>query len=237
MQTPRVAVLVPFLLLSACAFAQTSGNGVSREEAREVPDFSGVAVGHGLRAEVKVGPKSVRISGDENLLALVRTEVVDGTLKVSLERNRRVRTSSGLRVFISSPQVTSVGASGGARVDAEVTATPAFSAGASGGAHLKVRGVDARALEVDASGGSEVTVWGRAETMEADASGGSEIHGRELTLRALEVDASGGSRVEANPSERLEAELSGGSTVSVDSEPAQREVSSSGGSRVVVRQR
>ncbi|MBN1208471.1 MAG: DUF2807 domain-containing protein [Myxococcaceae bacterium] len=233
MQTLRIALVIPALFVSACAFAQAAGPGGSREERREVPDFDGVAVGHGFKAQVTVGPKSVRVSGDEALVGLVRTEVEDGKLVVRVDRSAWPRRGSGVRLTISSPKLTSVASSGGAKVDAEVAATDTFTAQASGGSELSVRNLDAKQLRVESSGGAEVTLKGRADTAQMEASGGAEVHGQELILEALDVEASGGATVNANPSQRIEADLSGGSTVHVDSSPSQRNVSSSGGARVV----
>ena len=234
MNSLRVSLFVPALLLSACAFAQVSGNGVSREETREVADFKGVEVGSGLNAKVTVGPKSVRVTGDENLVGLVVTEVENGKLEVKLQKGSRVKGTSKLRIFISSPQVTSVGASGGAVVDAEASPGSNFAAAASGGGEVNVRNVDAKALALDASGGAQVKVIGRADTLAIDASGGSEVHAEELSgVKTLAVEASGGCRVKANPSDSIAAELSGGSTLHVASSPSQRAVQASGGSEVV----
>jgi len=233
MMSLRVAAFVPALLLSACAFAQVTGNGVSREEAREVADFTGVHVGSGLQAQVTVGPRAVRVSGDENLVALVRTEVVDGKLEVALEKGTRVRGTGKLRVTISSPRVTSVGSSGGAQVRAEVGSTDSFAAAASGGGELTVRGVASSKLAVSASGGAKVTVQGRTDALAVEASGGSKVHAGDLSVKVLAVTASGGSSVQSNPSDNIAAQLSGGSTVRVNSAPAQRAVSASGDSEVV----
>jgi hypothetical protein len=231
MKTLRVALIVPTLLLSAAAFAEEPGKGATRD----VPDFDGVQVSNGLKAKVTVGPKSVRISGDEKQVSQVRTEVVDGKLVVKMEKSSwfSSHSSKGILVTISSPKVTSVEASGGADVDAEASATETFEAEASGGADINVRNLDAKKLKIDVSGGSEATLNGRTDMADMDASGGAEIHAQELSIKVLNVDASGGCTVEANPTERIAADVSGGSTVHVDSAPAQREVSSSGGARVV----
>ncbi|MFL5347572.1 MAG: head GIN domain-containing protein [Hyalangium sp.] len=230
MQTLRTALVVPTLLLSLCAFAE----GATREETRDVPDFNGVEVSHGMKAKVTIGPKSVRISGDEKQVSQVRTEVVDGKLVFRVEKGSWWGSSSkGLHLTISTPKLTSVGASGGADVDAEATAADTFSVDSSGGSDVSVRNLDAKKVKVEISGGGEVTLKGRADTLNVDASGGSQVHGKELSLKSLDVDASGGAGVEANPSERIEAELSGGSTVHVDSAPNQRDVSTSGGAQVV----
>ncbi len=226
MQTLRIAVLVPALLLSTASFAQSAG-------AREVSDFEGVQVGSGLKAKVTVGPKSVRVSGEEKQVGQVRTEVKDGKLVVWVEKSSWFSRTSGVQVTISAPKLTSVASSGGAEVEAEVAATDTFTAEASGGADLIVRNVDAKTLKVESSGGAEVTVQGRADSASVDCSGGAEVHGQELSLKVLEVDASGGATVKANPTDRIEADASGGSTVHVDGNPSQRDVSSSGGGKVV----
>ena len=229
MQTLRTALVVPTLLVSLCAFAEGA-----REENRDVPDFNGVEVSHGLKAQVTIGPKSVRISGDEKRVAQVRTEVVDGKLVVRVEKNAGWGSSSkGIHVTISTPKLTSVEASGGAEVDAEATPADTFSIDSSGGSDVSVRNLDAKKLKVGVSGGGGVTLKGRADALNLEASGGAEVHGKELSLKSLDVDASGGAEVEANPTDRIEAELSGGSSVHVNSNPAQREVSTSGGAEVV----
>ncbi|HVG57583.1 MAG TPA: head GIN domain-containing protein [Hyalangium sp.] len=231
MKTLQVALIVPTLLLSAVAFAEDPAKG----SVRDVPDFDGVQVSNGLSAKVTVGPKSVRITGDEKQVSQVRTEVVDGKLVVKMEKKGWFGSNSGkgVQITISSPKVTSVEASGGADVEAEVSASESFVAEASGGGDVSVSNLDVKKLKVDVSGGAEATVKGRAELADMEASGGAEIHARDLSLKTLKVDASGGCSVEANPTDSISADVSGGSSVHVDSAPTQREVSSSGGAKVV----
>ncbi|KFE68509.1 head GIN domain-containing protein [Hyalangium minutum] len=230
MKTLRIALAVPTLLLATASFAEPSDTGATRE----VADFNGVEVSNGISAKVKVGPKSVRISGDEKRVGQVRTEVVDGKLVVQMEKKSWFGggSSKGIEVTISNPQVTSVSASGGASIDAEASAANTFSAEASGGAVISVRNVDAKKVEVEVSGGGEATLKGRADTVDVEASGGAVVNAQELSHKSLDVEASGGTVVNANPTDRIEADLSGGCVVNVASAPAQREVESSGGSVV-----
>ncbi|WP_224368521.1 head GIN domain-containing protein [Hyalangium versicolor] len=231
MQNLRAALVVPTLLLSFCAFAE----GSTREETRDVSDFHGVEVGGGIKAQVTIGPKSVRVSGDDKQVSLLRTEVEDGKLVVNMDKKSWGEniSSKGVRVVISTPKLTHVGASGGAEVEAEATSAESFSVDSSGGSELTVRKLDTKRLEVEVSGGGEVTLKGRADSAEVEASGGAEVHAKELSLKSLEVEGSGGVSVDANPSESIKAELSGGSSVHADSAPARRKVSASGGSQVV----
>lgn len=227
----RATLVVPCVLLSACAFAQTKGNGVAREQQRDVGSFEAVHIASGLHATVTRGDTSVKLSGDENLLALIETEVEDGVLEVRIKRGQRVH-SGDIRVAVATPKLKEVGASGGSTVDAQAGAQSKFSAEASGGSILTVKGVDSDKVEVEASGGSRVTLKGRADTVEAEASGGSVVRADDVEMASLDVEASGGARIEAGPSKRLHGDLSGGSVVRLSSSPAQRDVETSGGSGV-----
>lgn len=227
----QAALVVPCVLLSACAFAQTKGNGVSQEQQREVGRFERVHIASGLKATVTTGDTAVSLSGDENLLALIETEVEDGELVVRLKRGERVR-GGDVRVTLSTPRLAAVEASGGSIVEAQASAQGQFEAEASGGSIVTVKKVDAGTLEVEASGGSRVTLEGRAEEVKAEVSGGSVVRADEVEMASLRVEASGGARVEAGPSKRLTGDLSGGSLVRLSRSPAQRDVETSGGSKV-----
>ncbi|MCE9668481.1 DUF2807 domain-containing protein [Myxococcus stipitatus] len=240
MKTARMSLLVPFLLLTGgAAHAEATNDAAQKGEVREVSDFDSVSVGQGIQAKVKVGPKSVRVEGPQELLSRLRFVVKDGTLRTEVDRkggpfNGNSFNGSKVRVYVSNPHFEEIGASGGSRVEAEVTSENEFGAQASGGATLLVRGVDASKVEVEASGGGTVTLDGRARELEVEASGGAVVKAMDLKgLKELEVEASGGSRVEANPSSSLSVQGSGGSTIQCGSRPPRTQVQASGGTEVL----
>jgi hypothetical protein len=221
----RTLVLPVALLISVPAFAQGSQP--------EVPDFHGVAVSHGIRAEVKPGAKSVRLEGREEDVARVKLVVKDGVLQTEVEKTGFF--SKGLkdvRLYVTSPRVESVAASGGSRVKAEATKADEFSVASSGGSEIQLTGVDAKKLEVAASGGSELTLKGRAGELEVAGSGGSIIEARDVQTEELEVRASGGSRVETTAERSITGSLSGGSMVKAGKKPERVQVSTSGGAGI-----
>ncbi|AEI63637.1 head GIN domain-containing protein [Corallococcus macrosporus] len=239
MSPARVSIVASLLLFGACAHAQDSQANASaqgRGDVREVPDFNEVSVSHGIRAEVKVGPKSVRLEGPAELLSRIQLEVDDdGTLKTRVAK----RTFSGfrggnVRLYVSNPRVEGISASGGSHVEADATRAEDFDVEASGGAIVTVRGVDARKVEAEASGGSQVTLAGRATEFDAEASGGSAVRALDVKgVKTLDTEASGGSRVEVDASERVTGEASGGSILQLVSRPGQSDVRTSGGSRLI----
>lgn len=239
MSTVRAAFVSSFLLLSACAaHAEDKKDApASQGSAREVPDFRGVAVSHGIHAEVKRGAKAVRLEGPADLVSRVKLEVEDGVLVTRVERQGLFDTGfrgGKVRLYVTNPQVERLSASGGGSIDAEATHTDAFSAEASGGGTLEVRDVDARKVQAEASGGARVTLSGRAQELDAEASGGSVVKALEVKgVKTLAAEASGGARVEADATERVSGEASGGSVIRLLSRPGQSDVDTSGGSKVV----
>lgn len=232
MKTARMTLLVPMLMFASASFADDSRT----TETREVSDFKSVSVGHGIKAQVKVGPKSVRLEGPADKLAALKLVVKDGELTTQMERGNFFKGMQNGRItlYISNPRVEGVSASGGSHVEADATSSEEFSAEASGGAALNIRDINADKLEIEASGGAVVNLSGRARNMEVEASGGSIIKARDIkSVKTLEVEASGGSQLEANPSEEISVEASGGSTIQCDSRPPRTKVKAGGGSRVI----
>src|SRR5688500_8976309 len=77
------ALTVPVaLLVSAPVLAQDAAKGAQLE----VPEFHGVAVSHGIRAEVKPGAKAVRLEGKAEDVARVKLEVRDGVLTTQVSK-------------------------------------------------------------------------------------------------------------------------------------------------------
>jgi hypothetical protein len=226
----RALVLPLSLLVSAPVLAQEAAGG----RAVDVPDFHGVAVGHGIRAEVRPGARSVRLEGSQEELSRVKVVVKEGVLRTEVEPGGPF-FSPGLkdvRLYVTSPRVESIAASGGSQVDAEATRVEGFQLAASGGSRVTLRSVDSRELKMAASGGSVLKLEGRAEALEVAANGGSIIEAREVRAESLEVAASGGSQVKARPSRSIQGALSGGSMVTASREPERVQVQTSGGSRV-----
>lgn len=226
----RSLLLPVALLVSVPALAQDAAKG----NTIEVPDFRGVAVSHGIRAEVKPGPKSVRLEGNKDDLARVKLEVKDGVLTTQVEKTSMFfnKGLKDVRLYVTSPRVESVVASGGSDVDAEATRVDTFEVAASGGSEVELTQVDSQKLEAAASGGSQLSFEGRATELKVAGSGGSIIEANKLQMESLNVTASGGTRVEASPERSIEGALSGGSMVKASKKPASVQVNSSGGSQV-----
>lgn len=85
------------LSLGACngsSITGTPGSGNLATESRPVSGFTGVSVGHGGHLVVEqTGVASLEITAEDNLLPLIRSEVVNETLVLGLVPGANVQSS------------------------------------------------------------------------------------------------------------------------------------------------
>jgi hypothetical protein len=251
-------VIIPLLLsaLPAAARADVQGSGRVVDQNRQVAEFSRVQVASGIQARIEPGPRSLSLRGDDNLLALVRTEVKNGTLLIGFEPHSSVHMEKPVVASIRAPRLDGLGASGGSEIDSSVPTGDELRLEASGGSHIRVaKGLTPRRLEIQASGGSQVDVSGaeasamkvhgsggavlqlagRATDAELHFSGGTVVKAGALTVETLEVHGSGGGEASLRANKAVRGALSGGTSLRIGQTGATVEVTTSGGAEVIRR--
>jgi hypothetical protein len=209
------------------------GSGVLKEETRQVGDFNGVDIGSALQAKVTVGQKTeLTVSGDDNLVPLVKTEVRDGKLVARVENPTGVQQKLPLMLTITTPRLDEVATGGAARVGVKAGEAKTLRVQAEGASVLDLGGIAAETIEIGASGASHVTIVGKAKSLTIKASGASQIKTNGVAAESVKVDASGASQVETNASGSIEGDASGASSIQVLGQPGGRKVTTSGASQV-----
>jgi hypothetical protein len=209
------------------------GSGVAKEETREVGPFTAVEVSGAIEATVTPGAEtSVKLSGDDNLVPLVVTEVRDGKLSVRMKDGSNVSTKLPLRAAITAPKVNSVSASGAVTLRATAGDAERYDARATGASTVTVEGIAAGEASLDASGASNVTASGTTKSLKAGASGASHIHAEKLAADSVDVAISGASGGTVQAAKSVRGDVSGASNLDVRGEPAMHSVSISGASGV-----
>jgi hypothetical protein len=168
------------------------GNGNVQSQTRDARDFKAVDVNGIFQVEI-VAQKDfgVQVEADENLLQFIKTEVNGGVLEIST--TKRIKSSSGLKVRISAPDINKLEVSGVAKVSLS---------------DLKNAG-----LELETSGASKVNLAGETDKLVIDVSGASNIDAENLKTRATSVDASGASKVSVFATESIRTDASGASRI------------------------
>lgn len=218
---------------SSPAFAATVGSGVKLTESRKIPDFTELEVSGGVTLDVKRGPTSLTIEGDDNIVPLYSTEVTGSRLRIRLKSNEKVvRAHQKLMVRVTTPALERLSASGGVEASVRGVAAPKFAVDASGGVELSLPDLEVDSLAVEASGGVKVVASGRARAAAVDLSGGVDLKAKGLEVAQLSVKASGGCDAEISATESIAGDISGGVGLTVHGNPPKSRVRTSGGSSV-----
>jgi hypothetical protein len=231
--------MASLLAASGCGIAvlgtgiPVTGSGVTRQETRELADFHGVDVSAAFEATVKLGPKpSVTLDVDDNLLPLIKTDVIDGRLVVRYAEGHNVRTNKPQKLTIVAPSLDYVGARGATRIVATVGEGKSMKVEASGASSIRVEGLAADSIVVKAEGSSQVTLSGRGKKLTLGASGASKVLAGGIAFESARVDLSGACQGDLHVTASIDVDLSGASSLKVKGDPKARTVNTSGASSV-----
>lgn len=201
------------LTLGACHHVTGSGNIIT--EKRSTGEFKGVHIGGGFTAEVRIGPVTeVVVEADDNVMDRIRTRVEGGILKVETDRLNNT-TNVHLKVYITTPVLTTVKGSGGAHVEvrSNIQSTEKLKFAASSGATVQAE-VDAPEVEADASSAGSLQLSGKTRDYDASSSSGANIKSWDLLSENTKVSVSSGADAAVHASVKLKASASSGGNVS-----------------------
>jgi hypothetical protein len=201
MSSPRRALLlvpatVAALALAACGIGD---DGPRTTQTRGVADFTRVDNRDSVDVRLRVGePQRVRVSAGENVIDDVRTEVRDGTLRLTFDHDGV--GESDVVVYASVPALTGIEASGSGDIDAD--------------------GIDADAFEVRSDGSATIALEGTAGrlALALDGSGDADLGG--LVTREARVAVGGSGDVDVRADERLDVDVDGSGDVRYRGDPA-----------------
>ena len=233
----KMLLLLLLLAPGFGAYAQFSpvrGNGDVKTQNRSVGTFTGLRVERGIDLYISQGNnEKVTIEADGNLLEYITTEVKNGTLVISHERN--FVKSKSLKAYVTVRTLRRLEAGGGSDVYSQtVLRADKMYCSASGGSDIKLE-LDVKNLTVSTSGGSDAILTGMAGTVTVSTSGGSDFKGKDLRSDKVVVEASGGSDAYVYADLELAAHASGGASVYYYGNPKKVSKSTSGGGDVTKR--
>lgn len=200
--------LLAWVVLAACAGNEVRGSGRAVTETRTVPEFASLDVSGAYRVEITVGtPQSVELSGDDNLLPLIRTELKDGALVVDSKENLNPAGELVLRVRVADIR----------RVES------------SGSSKITVRGVKNERLFLDLSGSAKVEAEGQTGRLDVSISGSADVDTQALQAEMVYVNISGSAAAKVAAAKSLDASISGSGSVRYKGAPeVKKRVSGSG---------
>jgi hypothetical protein len=190
----RHGVLALCLALTAVAASFLSGPASAESETRATAPFHAVTFSGSWNVDIKVGKEnSVVIEGKKDVISRVKTEVVDGELRVGLEDNIFSLFShhdlGDLTAHITTPDLT------------------AFALNGSGAAEID--GLDGGKTSIVLDGSGDIKAKGKLDslTLAVNGSGAADLSGLESAKASATINGSGDATVD--PRETLAAVING----------------------------
>jgi len=204
--TGGVVVLIGLLILSGIILIDS---GKLQTQQKNLSDFTIINIQSGFHTQINQGYSySVSITADNNVINRIDVNQTGNTLTIGLQL-ASIFNIGTLKAQITMPDLQEIHLSGGANAN--------------------VAGfVMTHDLSVSESGGSTLKIEGQANGLSAFCSGGSGLQLSELKVNTATITMSGGSTGTINVSGRLNADLSGGSSLVYAGDPTLGTIITSG---------
>jgi len=232
----KIAVLSVVIALSVSCSAQwgkgIKGNGKKVTIERNTSDYDGLAVAGWFDVDLVDGKEgALTITGEENLLEYIITEVENGKLVIKVEKGVNLKpsnSSDGIRITVPVETIDAVSMSGsGDIVGKKKIKTSNFTTAMSGSGDITLN-IDADSLTAAMSGSGDMNLSGRAQDFEATISGSGDIKAYELEAVNVSATVSGSADIKVTANKIIKARVSGSGDISYRGNPEKVDTKTSG---------
>lgn len=208
MRTTALPIGLGLFVLFVTGCTAVTGSGISMTERRTVAEYDQIELRGIGTVEITAGELSeLEVSGDDNVVPLIRTDVVDRRLVIRTEKE--VRPVAPLVIRGATPDVVAASCSGagdirisGVQNESKVRLI------ISGAGNLTFSG-SVGGLHAAVSGAGDIRLAGTANTAEFVVSGAGDIQAADLQAKRVKARVSGAGDVTLNAGEALDASVSG----------------------------
>jgi len=203
----------------------TIGSGKLGSETRAVGGFQAIDLKGSMELVVRQAAKeSVELHGDDNLLPLVETVVVDHagvpTLEIGTRRGANFSTRSPLVVTVDVASLQLLVVSGSGDVLADGMKAGDLQLHVSGSGDVQLRRLSADALKVKVSGSGDVAVDGHTAKLSVSIAGSGDVTTRELQADDVSVSIAGSGDAIVNARKTLAVSIAGSGDVTYTGDAA-----------------
>jgi hypothetical protein len=187
-------------------------------EVRKVEPFNNIEVSGAVSLYLSQGPlQGVAVSaGEEKYNNKIRTEVKNGTLKISVDGgvwNGFNWTNRKLKAYVTATSLNRLDVSGASYVSISgALKSEDLKLDISGASEIKGI-INVNKLNMDISGASISRLAGSAKNASIDASGACRINSYDLSIETCKASSSGASSIKVTVTGELNADASGGSNI------------------------
>lgn len=216
---------VVLLGFSSCGMNVLRGEGKKTTQSPTVAGFDAIDIAISSKINIAVGTggtQEIVLSGYENIIKHIKTEVKENTLVISYDLDDTWSISDDdVEVRISVPALKALSLSGSPHVNIHGNVTGSeFKLDISGACSIKIDSINTEKFMADLSGLSELEInGGTVKQASYDISGGGKIEAFPLQTEETSASISGAAKSEVSVSRKLEATISGAGSVKYKGKP------------------
>ena len=213
-----LAIAGSMLALTACVPFVTPGD--RRTEDREIDDATEVVLRVGGDLTIRLGDEpALTVTGGENVLERLSTEVDDDRLVIGVNRGPLIVGERDLDIEVTVTSLESVIIEGSGDVAAEFGSADEVSLDIRGSGEIETDALDAQTVRTAISGSGSIDVEGRADELEVNLSGSGDVDASGLETATTRIVLSGSGNVSVDVRDSLDVTLSGSGTVRYSGRP------------------
>jgi len=230
----KITVVIA-LIVSVAANAQWAekikGNGNVTTKNVSTGSYDKIDISGSFDVELIQGTEGkISITGEENLLQYIVTEVKGDALKIHVENNKNIRPSSGKTIVVKVPfqslnEVTLAG-SGDVKSKSTIKST-SFTAKLTGSGNIDLT-VDSDSLQGNITGSGDLTLKGKADSFKSEVVGSGDLNAFDLKAAKADANVSGSGNSRIYCTEYLEARISGSGDIDYKGDPKKKDTKVSG---------
>jgi len=192
-------------------------------ETRDVSGFTAISMGTLGKVILSQGnSESLKISGSDNLVPLIKTTVSNGTLNIETDENINVTSFNNtnmLTFIIGVKDLSSLTVSGLGDVSMETLSTPSLTLTMSGAGNVQLKQLTADALNITVSGLGSVDIAGEVDKATIDIPGAGTMNTPDLKIKTANVTIPGLGNATLWVTDQLTGNISGAGTISYYGNP------------------
>jgi hypothetical protein len=213
-------ILLAALVVNGCSLGAVVGSGKSMTETREVSNFDGVVMSFVGEMEIIQGDEEkLVITGDDNIVPLIRSEVRDGMLEIRTEPEMVGRPIVPLRYELTVKDLSTITLSGLADIHADALETEELRVVMSGAGNLAIDDLQADELSAVLSGLGGTELAGNVDTQKVVVSGAGNYGAGALASGVTDISLSGLGSATVRASEILRANITGAGSIEYYGQP------------------
>ena len=219
------------LVITGCGLIKSAGvqvitpSDVIISEARAVSGFTSIDMSTiGTVVITQGNTESVKISGSDNLVPLIKTSVSNGTLLINTEGSlnilpANINKTNQLTITIELKDLSSLEVSGLGDIQINALSTPSLSIVMSGAGRVQIKQLTTDSLDVNLSGLGTIELSGEAKQATVNISGAGSVTAPDLKIQTVNVSVPGLGSATLWVTDKLTGNISGAGSVSYYGNP------------------